>query len=66
MMPWNGDFPIDLSNRSLKAVLLNNGNNFPSIPVEHSVEIKEPDNSMQHLRSTVNYQEHEVLICRDL
>ena len=57
---------IDSSNRSLKAVLLNNGNKFSSIPVGHSVEMKESHNSMESLLSALNYQEHKWLICGDL
>jgi hypothetical protein len=32
---------IDSSKRSLKAVLLHNGNNYASIPIGHSVHLKE-------------------------
>jgi len=32
---------IDSSKRSLKGVLLNNGNKYASIPVAHSVHLKE-------------------------
>ena len=37
---------IDSSSRSLKAVLLHNGNIFSSISIGHSVQIKESHNSM--------------------
>ena len=57
---------IDSSKRSLKAVLLNNGNKFASIPVGHSVELKESLKSMECLLSALNYQEHKWLICGDL
>ena len=56
---------IDSSSRSLKAVLLHNGKVL-SIPVEHSLQMKETHNSMDHLLSAVNYQKHKWLICRDL
>ena len=52
--------------RSLKAVLLNNRNKFSSIPVGHSVEMKESHESMDLLLSTLNYQKHKWLICGDL
>ena len=52
--------------RSLKAVLLNNGNKFSSIPVGHSVEMKESHESMDLLLSALNYQKHKWLICGDL
>ena len=57
---------IDSSNRSLKAVLQHNGNSFSSIPIEHSVQMKETHNSMDHLQSAINYQEHKWLIYGDL
>ena len=57
---------IDSSNRTLMAVLLNNGNKFSSIPVRHSVVMKESHKSMELLLSALNYQEHEWLICGDL
>ena len=57
---------VDPSNRSLKAVLLNNGNKFSSIPVGHSVKMKESHESMELLLSALNYQEHKWLICGDL
>ena len=57
---------IDSSNRSLMAVLLNNRNELSSIPVGHLVEIKDPHNTMEHLLSALNFQEHKWLICGDL
>ena len=55
---------IDSSSWSLKAVL-HNGNSFSSISFGHSVKMKETHNSMDHLLSAINYQEHKWLICRD-
>lgn len=49
---------IDSSKKSLKAVLLNDGNKFSSIPVGHK--------RMQRLLSALNYQEQKWLICGDL
>ena len=57
---------VDSSNRSPKAVLLNNGNKFSSIPVGHSVEMKESHKSMELLLSALNYQEHKWIVCGDL
>ena len=57
---------IDSSNKSLKTVLLNNGNKFSSIPGGHSFEMKEPRKSMELLLSALTYQEHKWLICGDL
>ena len=57
---------IDSSSRSLKAVLLNNGNKFGSIPVAHSAEMRETHNSMGRLLSALNYKDHGWLMCGDL
>ena len=38
---------IDSSSRSLKAVLLHNGNKYPSLPLAHSVSFKEEYNSVK-------------------
>ena len=57
---------IDSSNRSIKTVLLNNGNEFSSIPVGHSVEMKESHKCMELLLSALNYKEYKWLICGDL
>ena len=50
---------IDSSSRSLKAVILHNVNNFSSIPIGHSIQMKETHNSMDYLLSVFNYQEHK-------
>lgn len=40
---------IDASTDSLKALLLHNGNERPSIPVAHTVDMKESRESMQSI-----------------
>ena len=57
---------IDSSKSSLKAVLLNNGNRYPSIPVAHAVGMKETHESMQQLLKTIKYSQHKWVICSDL
>ena len=47
---------IDISSRSLQLVLLHNGNSLSSIPIMHSVQMRETHNSLDHLLSAVNYQ----------
>ena len=42
--------------------VLHNRNSFSSIPIGHSVQMKETLNIMDHLLSTVTYQEHKWLI----
>ena len=59
-------FFIDSSSRSLKAVLLHNGNKYYSIPIGHSVQIKDTHDSMDQLLSALNYHDHGWLICGDL
>ena len=57
---------IDSSTRSLKAVVLHNGNIYSSIPIGHSVQIKETRDNMDQLLSALNYHDHGWLICGDL
>ena len=57
---------IDSSSRSLKAVLFHNGNKYSSIPIGHSVQMKETHDSMDQLLSALNYHDHGWLICGDL
>ena len=57
---------IDSSNRSLKGVLLHNGNEFASLPVAHSVQMKETYANMKTLLDELKYDQHQWLICGDL
>lgn len=57
---------IDSSKLSLKAVLLNQGNKKPSIPLAHAVNMKESYESMSKLLALVQYEEHQWKICADL
>lgn len=50
---------IDSSTKSLKAVLLHNGNKFPSLPVAHSVHFKENYASVKILLEALKYQEYK-------
>jgi hypothetical protein len=49
---------IDSSSRSLKAVLLHNGNQYPSIPLAHSVYLKEDYNNTKTLLEALKYDEY--------
>jgi hypothetical protein len=62
------DWPlfIDSSKRSLKAVLLHNGNKFASIPVAHSIHLKETYANLQTVLEKIKYHEHEWYLCGDL
>jgi hypothetical protein len=57
---------IDGSKRSLKAVLLHNGNVLSSIPIAHSVEMTETHDNMKILLELIKYDEHKWQICGDL
>lgn len=57
---------IDGSNASLKAVLLHNGNEKPSVPVAHAVDMKESYESMSLILRDVNYKKYNWKICADL
>ena len=57
---------IDSSTRSLKAVVLHNGNKYSSIPIGHSVQMKETHDNMDQLLSALNYHDHGWLTCGDL
>ena len=57
---------IDSSKCSMKAVLLFNGNTVSSLPVAHSVTLKETYENMKLLLSSLNYEQHKWLICGDL
>ncbi len=49
---------IDSSSRSLKAVLLHNGNKIACIPVGHSVQMSETYNNMELLLNALDYKSH--------
>lgn len=57
---------IDSSKESLKAVLLHNGNEKPSIPIAHAVNTKESYETMVKLLKCIKYEEHDWKVCCDL
>lgn len=57
---------IDSSKLSLKAVLLHQGNEKPSVPVAHAVDMKETYESMSKFLEVINYKQHGWKICADL
>ena len=52
-------FFIDSSSRNLKAVLLHNTNQCPSIPLAHSVVMKENYQNLKALLDALNYAQYE-------
>ena len=57
---------IDSSKRSLKGILLHNGNKYPSIPIAFSVHLKESYNNMELLLEAMKYSEYQWSLCGDL
>lgn len=56
---------IDASKYSLKGVLLHNTNIHPSIPVAHSVALKETYENLKFMLESVQYKLHEWSVCGD-
>ena len=50
---------IDSSKRSLKCVLLHNGNQLACIPIGYSVILKESYDNMKKILEKINYNEHD-------
>ena len=57
---------IDGSLYSIKAVLLHNGNVFPSVSVAHSVALKETYENLTYILECIKYNEHKWQIYADL
>lgn len=57
---------IDSSKISLKAVLLHNGNLFPSVPIGYAAYMKETYDNMKQLLCRVNYEKFKWHISGDL
>jgi hypothetical protein len=49
---------IDSSKRSLKAVLLHNGNKYALLPVGHSVHLKERYENLDLILNKIKYSDH--------
>lgn len=57
---------IDSSKTSLKAVLLHNGNEHPSIPLAYAAHMKETYANMELLLQMIQYERYSWHICGDL
>lgn len=57
---------IDSSKRSLKAVLLHNGNKYASVPVGHSVHLEEKYENLELILKSIKYKDYEWMVCGDL
>lgn len=57
---------IDSSKRSLKCVLLHNGNIYRSIPIGHSVSMRENQHTIATVLEKISYRDHQWVMCVDL
>ena len=57
---------IDSSKRSMKCVLLHNGNKLAFILIGHSIQMKETYENTKTILDRIKYVEHEWIICGDL
>ena len=57
---------IDSSKRSMKCVLLHNGNKLAFILIEHSIQMKETYENMFSILNKIKYVEHKWIICGNL
>ena len=57
---------IDSSKRSLKAVLLSNGIKVASVPIAHSVHLKETYENLKILLQSIQYDKHHWSTCGDI
>jgi len=57
---------MDSSKTSLKAVLLHNGNHYPSIPIAYAAQMKETYENMKFLLTMIQYEKYSWYICADL
>ena len=57
---------IDSSKRSLKCVLLHNGNQFASVPIAHLTTLKEKYEAVKYELEKIGYDQHKWFICVDL
>ena len=56
---------VDSSSKSLKAVLLHNGNIYPSIPIGHSIHLNETYDNVKCLLDSIQYKTHMWKVCGD-
>ena len=57
---------IDSGKNTLKAVLLHDGNELPSVPIAHAHGMSESYETMKTLLSAVDHKIHQWNICGDL
>ena len=57
---------IDAAVKSLKVVLLHNGNDLPSVPIAYSTTMKESYDNVKLILEKIQYNRYQWLICSDL
>ena len=57
---------IDSSKRSLKAVMLSNRNKIASVPIAHSVHLKDTHENLKMLLQSIQYDKHQWSIYGDI
>ncbi|PZC80047.1 hypothetical protein B5X24_HaOG215516 [Helicoverpa armigera] len=57
---------IDSSKRSLKCVLLHNGNKYACVPIGHTTKLKEEYQNIKMVLEKISYAQHQWLVCVDL
>ena len=57
---------IDSSKRSLKCILLHNGNKYAGVPIAHSTQLKEEYCNISLVLNKIKYNDHKWQICVDL
>lgn len=57
---------IDSSKRSLKCVLLHNGNKYACVPIGHTTKLKEEYQNIKMVLEKISYAQHQWPVCVDL
>jgi hypothetical protein len=57
---------IDSSKRSLKAVLLHNGNNYTSVTIRNSVHLNGSYENLELILKKIEYTAHAWMVCGDM
>jgi hypothetical protein len=61
-----GEWRLDSSKLSLKAILLHHGNEKPSIPLTFEAHMKESYDKMKFLLTVIQYEKYSWYVCGDL
>ena len=56
---------LDVSKKIIKAVLLHNGNNLPSVPKANSTTMNESYENLKTILTSIQYNVHKRHVCAD-